>query len=45
MALITFDLAKGRLGNKIVKMLNDLNITDLVIDEDMGNIVIYSNDS
>lgn len=45
MALITFALAKGRLGNKIVKMLTDLNITDVVIDEDTRKLVIYSNDN
>lgn len=45
MALITFALAKGRLGNKIVKMLTDLNITDVVIDEETRKLVIYSNDN
>lgn len=45
MALITFALAKGRLGNKIVKMLTDLNITDVVIDEDTRKLVIYSSDN
>ena len=45
MALITFALAKGRLGNKIVKMLNDINICDVYIDDDTRKLVIYSQDN
>ncbi|MGM9971928.1 MAG: ATP phosphoribosyltransferase [Anaeroplasmataceae bacterium] len=44
MAEITFALAKGRLGNKIVKLLTDLKITDVNIDEDTRKLVINSSD-
>lgn len=45
MANITFALAKGRLGNKIIDMLKKLNITDVEISEDTRKLVIYSKDN
>lgn len=45
MAKITFALAKGRLGNKIVDMLKELNLTDVTISEDTRKLVIESSDS
>ncbi len=45
MALITFALAKGRLGNKIIDMLNKLKLTDVEFDEDTRKLVIYSKDN
>lgn len=45
MAKITFALAKGRLGNKIIEMLKELNITDVEIKEDTRKLVIESADN
>lgn len=45
MSKITFALAKGRLGNKIIDMLNKLNITDVEISEDNRKLVINSKDN
>ncbi len=45
MADLTFALAKGRLGNKIISMLKKLNLTDVTISEDTRKLVIYSEDN
>lgn len=45
MAEITFALAKGRLGTKIIDMINKAHLTDVEFDEDTRKLVIYSNDN
>lgn len=40
--MITFALSKGRLADKILKMLKDLNLCDLSIDENDRRLVIES---
>lgn len=45
MADITFALAKGRLGTKIIDMINKAHLTDVEFDEDTRKLVIYSNDN
>ncbi len=44
MAVITFALAKGRLGDKILDLLKKANITDVEFDSDTRKLVIYSCD-
>lgn len=45
MADITFALAKGRLGTKIIDMINKAKLTDVVFDEETRKLVIYSEDN
>lgn len=45
MAVITFALSKGRLANRILEMLKELNITDVEITEDTRKLVITSSDN
>ncbi len=42
--MLTFALSKGRLADKILKMLKDLNLCDLTIDEDDRRLIIESDD-
>ncbi len=44
MAEITFALAKGRLGTKIIEMINNAHLTNVSFDEDTRKLVIYSDD-
>ncbi len=44
MAVITFALAKGRLGDKILDLLNKANLTDVEFDSETRKLVIYSKD-
>jgi ATP phosphoribosyltransferase len=44
MSEITFALAKGRLGDKIIDMLNNAGLTDVEFDADTRKLVIYSKD-
>lgn len=44
MADITFALAKGRLGTKIIDMINKAELTDVRFDEETRKLVIYSED-
>ncbi len=44
MSEITFALAKGRLGDKIIEMLNNAKLTDVEFDADTRKLVIYSKD-
>ena len=45
MSEITFALAKGRLGDKIIDMLNKAGLTDVEIEADTRKLVIYSKDN
>lgn len=42
--MITFALSKGRLANKILKLLQDLNICDLEISDDDRRLVVETED-
>lgn len=42
--MITFALSKGRLANKILKFLKDLNICDLEISDDDRRLVVETED-
>ena len=42
--MLTFALSKGRLADKILKMLKELNLCDLTIDEDDRRLIVESND-
>lgn len=42
--MITFALSKGRLANKILKLLKDLNICDLEISDDDRRLVVETED-
>ncbi len=42
--MLTFALSKGRLADKILKMLKELNLCDLVIDEDDRRLIIETED-
>jgi ATP phosphoribosyltransferase len=44
MSEITFALAKGRLGDKIIEMLNNAKLTDVEFDADTRKLVLYSKD-
>ncbi len=44
MAEITFALAKGRLGDKILELINKAHLTDVSFDQDTRKLVIYSDD-
>jgi ATP phosphoribosyltransferase len=43
--MLTFALSKGRLADKILKMLKELNLCDIVIDDDDRRLIIESEDS
>ena len=42
--MLTFALSKGRLADKILKMLKELNLCDITIDEDDRRLIIESED-
>ena len=42
--MLTFALSKGRLADKILKMLKELNLCDITIDEDDRRLIIESSD-
>ncbi|MBR4496664.1 MAG: ATP phosphoribosyltransferase [Acholeplasmatales bacterium] len=42
--MLTFALSKGRLADKILKMLKKLNLCDITIDEDDRRLIIESED-
>jgi len=42
--MLTFALSKGRLADKILKMLKELNLCDIVIDDDDRRLIIESED-
>ena len=42
--MLTFALSKGRLADKILKMLKELNLCDITIDEDDRRLIIESDD-
>ena len=44
MSEITFALAKGRLGDKIIDLINKSNLADVEFDSDTRKLVIYSKD-
>ena len=44
MRKITFALAKGRLGDKIIDLINKSNLADVEFDSDTRKLVIYSKD-
>ena len=44
MSKITFALAKGRLGDKIIDLINNSNLADVEFDSDTRKLVIYSKD-
>ena len=42
--MLTFALSKGRLADKIFKMLKELNLCDITVDSDDRRLVIEAND-
>jgi len=42
--MLTFALSKGRLADKILKMLKELDLCDITIDEDDRRLIIESSD-